>query len=48
MTRDPDVCPHCNGTGKGNPLPPSRYGPGPCITCKGTGKRPQTDQKAAA
>lgn len=35
-----DPCPACDGTGKGNPLPPSRYGPPPCIRCGGTGTRP--------
>lgn len=40
------ACPHCNGSGLGNPLPPSRYGPRPCITCRGTGKSsPQADPR---
>lgn len=33
------VCGTCRGTGKGNPLPVPRTGPGPCPRCHGTGRR---------
>jgi hypothetical protein len=41
-----DECPACEGTGRGNPLPPLRTGPPPCGVCGGTGRKPT--KKAAA
>lgn len=40
MSEDQKDCPVCYGTGRSNPLPPPRTGPGPCRYCDGTGKRP--------
>lgn len=38
------VCDYCGGSGKSNPLPVPRTGPGPCIKCNGTGNAsPQAD-----
>ena len=36
---DSDDCPACEGTGRLEVLPPSRYGPPACDVCDGTGKR---------